>query len=39
METKHTSFPILFITAEIDPVTPKRGYVLTVESKMPILTV
>lgn len=25
LETRNTSFPILFVNAEIDPVTPKRG--------------
>lgn len=26
MEPKKTSFPLLFVTADIDPVTPKKGY-------------
>jgi pimeloyl-ACP methyl ester carboxylesterase len=27
METRNTSFPILFVTADVDPVTPKRKFV------------
>lgn len=26
LETRHTANPILFVTSELDPVTPKKGY-------------
>ena len=37
MDPKNTSFPIMFVTAEIDPVLPERGYDSDFSLKVSIL--